>query len=139
MQIDLLVENDELKSEINVTPLVDVMLVLLVIFMAVTPLLRRALPLELPIAEHAANASSPTQVTLTAAADGRLALDEEPVEESGLEARLRALFASRTEKTIFLAADRSLFYSRVVDLMDVCRMAGIERIGVITRKAKPEG
>jgi biopolymer transport protein ExbD len=136
VQIDL-GESDELKSEINVTPLVDVMLVLLVIFMVVTPLLRRQLPVELPIAEHAANPSSPKQVTLTAAADGRLVLDDEPVDDGALAERLRALFATRAEKTIFLAADRTLPYSRVVDLMDTCRAAGIERIGVVTRNADP--
>ena len=136
MQIDL-GDSDELKSEINVTPLVDVMLVLLVIFMVVTPLLRRQLPVELPIAEHAANPSSPMQVTLTAAPDGRLVLDEEPVDDAALAERLRAIFATRADKTIFLAADRTLPYSRVVDLMDTCRAAGIERIGVVTRKAEP--
>jgi biopolymer transport protein ExbD len=126
---------DELKSDINVTPLVDVMLVLLVIFMVVTPLLKQQVPVELPLAEHSREAQEAAQVTLVAAADGSLMLNEQPVAAGALDARLHDLYATRADKTIFLEADRSLPYSRVVDLMDACRAAGVERIGVVTTKA----
>jgi len=127
-------ESDELKSDINVTPLVDVMLVLLVIFMVVTPLLKQQVPIELPLAEHSREAQDTSQVTLTAAADGTLLLNEQRLTDEGLEAALRDMYVARPDKTIFLEADRSLPYSRVVDLMDICRSAGIERIGVVTKK-----
>ena len=130
-------EGDELKSDINVTPLVDVMLVLLVIFMVVTPLLKQQVPVELPIAEHSREAQDTSQVTLVAAADGTLLLNEHPVGAEALDAVLHDAYAARADKTIFLEADRSLPYSRVVDLMDACRAAGIERIGVVTKKAPP--
>ena len=130
-------DNDELKSDINVTPLVDVMLVLLVVFMVVTPLLRQQLPIELPVAEHSRDSQDSSQVTLVAGADGSLLLNEQAVTAEALDSALRDLYAARLEKTIFLEADRSLPYSRVVDLMDACRAAGVERIGIVTKKPPP--
>jgi biopolymer transport protein TolR len=127
---------DELKSDINVTPLVDVMLVLLVIFMVVTPLLRQRVPVELPLAEHSQQAGDTAQVTLVAASDGTLLLNGRRVADSELEKALGDLYAVRSDKIIFLEADRNLTYSRVVDLMDVCRSVGIERIGVVTKKTR---
>jgi len=130
-------ESDELKSDINVTPLVDVMLVLLVIFMVVTPLLKQQLPVELPLAAHSHEAQETSQVTLVAAVDGTLFLNEQPIAAEALDGALHNLYAARADKTIFLEADRSLPYSHVVDLMDVCRAAGVERIGVVTKKPAP--
>ena len=130
-------EGDELKSDINVTPLVDVMLVLLVIFMVVTPLLKQRLPVELPLAEHSQEAQETSQMTLVAAADGTLFLNEQLITAEALDGALHNLYAERSDKTIFLEADRSLAYSRVVDLMDACRAAGVERIGVVTKKPAP--
>jgi biopolymer transport protein ExbD len=130
--------NDELKADINVTPLVDVMLVLLVIFMVVTPLLRQQVPVELPLAEHSQDASETEQMTLVAAPDGTLLLNRKPVTEGSLFSRLRDAFAARSDKTIFLEADGRLLYSRVIALMDLCRGAGVERIGIVTRKPKNE-
>ena len=132
-------EGEDLKSDINVTPLVDVMLVLLVIFMVVTPLLKQQVPIELPLAEHSREAQETSQVTLIAAADGTLLLNEQPITAEGLDAALHDLYAARPDKTIFLEADRSLPYSRVVDLMDACRAAGVERIGVVTKKPAVTG
>jgi biopolymer transport protein TolR len=129
-------DEDELRADINVTPLVDVMLVLLVIFLVVTPLLKRDVPVDLPLAETSRESRTSGQVTLTATADGGLLLDEQPVAEDALGPTLRALYAQRPDKTIFLAADRSLVYDRVVALMDACRAAGVERIGVVTGAEK---
>jgi biopolymer transport protein ExbD len=107
----------------------------LVIFMVVTPLLKQQVPVELPLAEHSREAQERVQVTLVAAADGGLVLDERPVTAETLDDALHAVYAARLDKTIFLEADRSLPYSRVVDLMDACRAAGVERIGIVTKKA----
>ena len=98
-------EGDELKSDINVTPLVDVMLVLLVIFMVVTPLLKQQVPVELPLAEHSHQAQETSQVTLVAAADGTVLLNEQPVTAEALDTALRDVYAARADKTIFLEAD----------------------------------
>jgi biopolymer transport protein ExbD len=94
-------------------------------------------PIELPLAEHSREAQESSQVTLVAAADGTLVLNEQPVTADALDGALRTLYAARPDKTIFLEADRTLPYSRVVDLMDACRAAGVERIGVVTQKAAP--
>jgi biopolymer transport protein ExbD len=124
---------NDLRSDINVTPLVDVTLVLLVIFMVVTPFLREQLPIDLPSARTGQVANESGQVRLTVSADGSLQLNADPVRREDLESVLRAVYATRAERSIFLEADRGLTYAAVVDLMDTCRNAGIERIGIITR------
>jgi biopolymer transport protein ExbD len=125
-------DGDELQASINVTPLVDVLLVVLVIFMVVTPMLKRDFPVDLPAAVTGHDADvPPDQVTLTATADGRLLLNGVAIEES----RLGEALAGRL--VVFLEADRALAYARVVDLMDACRSAGVERIGVVTRVPNP--
>ncbi|MBM4244410.1 MAG: biopolymer transporter ExbD [Deltaproteobacteria bacterium] len=129
--------NEELKAEINVTPLVDVVLVLLIIFMVVTPLLKQEVPIELPLATNSRGAEDASQLTVALAADGRALLDGIEVPPGEIVARLSAIYAARPDKTIFLEADRNLPHGRVVDLMDDCRAAGIERIGVITKKEQP--
>ena len=130
-------ESDDLMAEINVTPLVDVVLVLLIIFMVVTPLLKQEVPIELPLAEHSRGAEDSSQVTVSLALDGRTLVNGTEVPGGELVARLTAMYADRPDKTIFLEADRDLPHGRVVDLMDECRAAGISQIGVITRKEAP--
>ncbi len=123
-----------LRCEINVTPLVDVMLVLLVIFMVVTPMLRLELPIDLPETKTGTATEEAGQVILAADGEGVLRLNGAPVAKEALETTIRDVFAARDEKTLFLEADRSLPYATVVDLMDTCRAAGVLRIGVLTRK-----
>lgn len=127
-----------LRSDINITPLVDVMLVLLVILMVVTPLLHQELPIELPASRSSQEVTDPGHLHLVAAADGSLLLNDESIARDQLDTALRAIFEKHHDRTIFLQADRSLPYAAVVDLMDACREAGIDRIGVVTRKAAPE-
>jgi len=127
-------ENEDLKAEINVTPLVDVVLVLLVIFLVVTPLLKQEVPVELPLAESSRQTRELSQLTLTVLANGSLLLNGAGIPREGLVARLAAVYAARADKTIFLEADRNLLYDRVVKVMDECRAAGITTIGVITKK-----
>ena len=133
MAIDLR-EDEEPKSDINVTPLVDVVLVLLVIFMVETSLIKQEVPAELPLAESSRQTQNLSQVILTMRADGSLLLNHETVPRQELSARLAAISATRSDKTIFLEADRSLLYDRVVQVMDECRAAGMTTIGVITQK-----
>ena len=134
MAIDLR-EDDEVKSDINVTPLVDVVLVLLVIFMVVTLFIKQEVPVELPLAESSRQARDLSPIILTVRADGSLLLNHETVPRQELTARLAAISATRSDKTIFLEADRSLLYDRVVQVMDECRAAGMTTIGVITQKS----
>ncbi|MBI3248395.1 MAG: biopolymer transporter ExbD [Deltaproteobacteria bacterium] len=126
--------NDELQAEINITPLVDVVLVLLVIFMVVTPLLKQEIPLELPSSDNSRSAQDLAQLTLTLASDGGVFLNGQPLMRDTLVTQLQAIYAARTEKTIFLEADRHLSYGDVVSVMDDCKAAGVTAIGVITKK-----
>jgi len=128
--------SEELQAEINVTPLVDVVLVLLVIFMVVTPLLKQEVPIELPLADNSRTTQDLTQLTLTIAADGGVLLNSQPMLREALVAQLQAIYAERTDKTIFLEADRNLSYGQVVDVMDDCKAAGVTAIGVITKREK---
>jgi biopolymer transport protein TolR len=128
--------SEELQSEINITPLVDVVLVLLVIFMVVTPLLKQEVPIELPLADNSRATQDLTQLTLTIAADGGVLLNSQPMLREALVTQLQAIYAERADKTIFLEADRNLSYGQVVDVMDDCKAAGVTAIGVITKREK---
>jgi biopolymer transport protein ExbD len=123
---------DDLRAEINVTPLVDVVLVLLVILLLMAPMLKEELPVELPLATHADDQTGSVTPTLTVASDGAITFEGTPLPSDDLAARLTAIYAARGDKTVMLAADRSLAYARVVEVMDACRAAGVERIGVVT-------
>jgi biopolymer transport protein ExbD len=126
-------DGDELRSDINVTPLVDVMLVLLVIFMAVAPLLRLELPVDLPRAETGREADRDVRrATVTVAADGSLRLDGAPIAAAELPAALVAALGATGERSIVLEADRAAAYGAVVTVVDAARAAGVERIGVAT-------
>jgi biopolymer transport protein ExbD len=127
--------DDEIRAEINVTPLVDVVLVLLVILLLVAPMLDEEVRVELPIAANAAARESTATPTLAIGADGSLTFAGAPLPSDDLAARLAALYAARADKTVVLAADRTLGYARVVAVMDACRAAGIERIGIATAPA----
>lgn len=127
-----------LNADMNVTPLVDVVLVLLIIFMVVTPLIKQEVPLELPVADNSQEAKDLAQMILTVDADGLLLLNGQNVLPEALVPHLQAIYASRADKTIFLEADRHLSYGSVVDVMDDCRAAGVTTIGVLTKREKEE-
>src|SRR5438874_7106311 len=118
-------------AEINVIPLVDVVLVLLLIFMLTAPMMYRGIDVNLP-----KTASKPTAVeerlVLTISKDRLLYLNERPLPLTTLESRLRELIRDRTDKTIFIKADKDLAYGYVVETMDRVRRAGIERVGMVT-------
>lgn len=126
--------SEELKAEINVTPLVDVVLVLLVIFMVVTPMLKQEVPIELPVAQESRASADPSQVTVSLAADGRTFVNGAETAAERLAAQLAELYAGREDKTIFLEADRTLSHGQIVDVMDIVRQAGVVRIGVVTKR-----
>ena len=131
------IDDGGFRAEINVTPLVDVVLVLLVIFMVVTPLIKQEQPVDLPITKASKAAADTRQLTLTIATDESLTLDDATIARDRLGERLDAIFAGRDDRTVFLAADKSLPYATVVDVIDACRAAGVSAIGLVTQKAPP--
>ncbi|NUB46145.1 ExbD/TolR family protein [Fertoebacter nigrum] len=120
-------------SEINVTPFVDVMLVLLIIFMVAAPLLTVGVPIQLP--ETAASALPTEQeepLTITMVADGRLLIQNTEVVEGELIPKLRAIAAERTSDKVFLRADGAIPYERVAQLMGALNAGGFNSIGLVT-------
>ena len=120
-------------SEINVTPFVDVMLVLLIIFMVAAPLLTVGVPVELP---RTAAESLPTEqeepLTVTLTAEGGVAIMTTEVPRDDLIPRLRAVAAERRDSTIYLRADGAIPYARVVEVMGALNAAGFTEIGLVT-------
>ncbi len=118
-------------AEINIIPLVDVVLVLLLIFMLTAPMMYRGIDVNLPRA-----ASRPTAVeermVLTLTRDQGLYLNDRRIAPGGLEGALREAFRNRTDRTLYLKADAGLSYGTVVETMDRVRRAGIERLGMVT-------
>ena len=125
------------KSDINVTPLVDVVLVLLIIFMVVTPMLQKGFDMEIPPEVQATSAVPDTekfQLILTIRGDNRLFLNKEEVERPNLENEVSKAIMGRKEKLMFVQADGGLDYEYVVKLMDICRGAGVETVALITKE-----
>ncbi|MBN8294428.1 ExbD/TolR family protein [Rhodobacter sp. NTK016B] len=126
-------------SEINVTPFVDVMLVLLIIFMVAAPMLVVGVPVELPrTAAGALPAEREEPLSITIGADGSLALMTTPVAEADLLPQLEAIAAERTGDRVFLRADGSIPYSRVVQVMGALNAGGFNNIGLVTETGGPD-
>ncbi len=128
-------------SEINVVPMVDVMLVLLIIFMVTAPLLQQGLDVDLPQAESPAIERSEEDVILTINSKGEFFLMDESTTYSilELEKKLEAAYRHREKKEIFVKADQSIRYGLVAQAMAILKKVGIERIGMITRDPEPSG
>jgi biopolymer transport protein TolR len=118
-------------SEINVTPLVDVMLVLLVIFMVTAPMLRMGIGVDLPQAE---TQSAPAEegLTLTIDKDRYISIEGAVVNQNLLETRLRQFFFNKEKKVVFIQADQNLNFGYVIHIMDIIKKAGVEEVGIIT-------
>jgi len=119
-------------SEINVTPLVDVMLVLLVIFMVTAPFMEQGIPIQLPKAKTKSIEKGENPVVLTLTKENRLYLNKEEVYLTTLPQRLQILFKTRTKKEIFIRADGALNYAAVAQAMATVKNAGIDKIGLVT-------
>lgn len=125
--------NSRLLADINVTPFVDVMLVLLVIFMVTAPLMMQGFDVKVPAAEAPTIESPEERLFVTVDASGKVYIDEYEVSMEDLVPKLRAIYANRgDQKGVFLRADRTLSYGTVMTVMAKIREAGIEDIGLIT-------
>ncbi|MBI3449381.1 MAG: biopolymer transporter ExbD [Acidobacteria bacterium] len=125
-------------AEINVTPLVDVILVLLIIFMVTAPMMQRGIDVALPQAKSATGAET-ERLVVTVDRTNRVWLNETPVALHLLQERLQGAAKSMAEPFVYLRADRAVPYGDVMAVMDRIKQAGIERVGLVTEPLPPGG
>jgi biopolymer transport protein ExbD len=125
------------KADINVTPLVDVMLVLLIIMMLIAPMLQQGVSVRLPKADNTVDKpESQGQTVVAIAANKALYLNAKPIQESELVRKITEVLESKTEKIVLIKADEEVEYGAVMAAMDQLRQAGIEDIGLITERKR---
>jgi biopolymer transport protein TolR len=137
MAMDLGGAKGGVKSDINVTPLVDVMLVLLIIMMLVAPMLQQGVSVKLPTASNTVDKPEVQGQTVVAIGrDKTMYLNAKPVGETEMATRVTELLENKTEKIVLIKADEEVEYGAVMAAMDQLRQAGIEDIGLITERKK---
>jgi biopolymer transport protein ExbD len=129
-------EDDGMMSEINMTPLVDVMLVLLIIFLVTIPAMHHAVKIDLPHASSQPQDEKPSHVNVAIQADGTILWEDQKIDDAALNARIGQAAQQTPQPEIHLRADRKVAYERVADLMSAAQAGGLTKIGFVT---EPKG
>ena len=123
-------------SEINITPFVDVMLVLLIIFMVAAPMLTSSVDINLPQGVETANEEKLQTITVSVKSDGTIFLQDDPIKSSILTSRLKEISANNFTRKIFVRADKSLDYGKVMDVVKTISLAGFAQVVLVTELPK---
>jgi biopolymer transport protein TolR len=125
-------------SQINITPLVDVMLVLLIIFMVTAPILQQGVSVDLPEVTAAPLAGSEEQLVVVVTRDGKLQLNDSPIKVDELNRKLSSILSVKPDRQVYLRADKNVPYGKVVEVMAAVRSAGVRKLGMVTEPLKEE-
>ncbi|WP_133649303.1 ExbD/TolR family protein [Paraburkholderia flava] len=126
-------DDDGLMNEINMTPLVDVMLVLLIVFMVTIPVIRHAVKIDLPHASSQKEETKPAQVSVSVEADGTVLWDDQKVDDATLRAKIAAAAQLEPQPELHLNADRKVPYEAVAEVMSAAQAGGLTKIGFVTQ------
>lgn len=129
-------DTDEVMNEINMTPLVDVMLVLLIIFIITVPVMKHAVPVDLPRASNEREVVKPETIRLSVMADGKYFWNESGISDEELEPRLQAEARKNPQPDLHIRGDKDVRYERVAQAMSAAQRAGVRKIGFVTDPAQ---
>ncbi|HJY84416.1 MAG TPA: protein TolR [Candidatus Binatia bacterium] len=131
-------ESNESISQINITPFVDVMLVLLIIFMVTAPILQQGVNVDLPQVTVGPLTGKDEQLVVVVTRDGKVQLNDSPLKVEELQKKLIAILQARPDREVYLRADKNVPYGKVVEVMAAARNAGVKRLGMVTEPLKDE-